>query len=213
MAEAKFLLERHTSVERETHEAGHAPHRRRSTGPTGPTGLEGGGALGPTGPAGADGRAGATGPTGPAGVNGSPGATGPAGLVGVNGSPGATGPAGPVGPTGPAGMVGTGTELVPVIAAAKVDGVAGTFSIEVGFSLLDRVPVPILAGAYTLTLRNPPAVLDQIVPVVTPHGPGQLEAVVSVLPPGDIRVDLFDSTGARVDGTFSIVVYSVPVVT
>jgi hypothetical protein len=96
------------------------------------------GPVGPTGPAG--------GPTGPVGPTGFTGAAGPAG-----------GPTGSTGPTGP-------SQIAPVIAAANVDGIGGTFNSQVGFTPPINHPS---AGVYALTLANPALSVTDLVPIVT----------------------------------------------
>jgi hypothetical protein len=104
------------------------------------------GRRGHRGHAGHDGQTGPVGPTGPSGPTGSTGAastiTGPTGATGLTGSTGATGPAS----SGP-----------PIIAAAFVDGVAGSptegFISNFGFTAYAHPS----QGHYSLTLASPPA--------------------------------------------------------
>jgi hypothetical protein len=85
---------------------------------------------------------------------------GPRGHRGHAGVPGSTGPTGPTG-------AGSGSSSIGLIAGAYVDGNSGATFAQTGFSSIVRVT----DGHYLLTLANPPADDDLILPLVLPQDP------------------------------------------
>ena len=122
------------------------------------------------------------GPRGPTGPQGEAGPTGPTGPVGSATNTGATGPAGPQ----------------PLIAAALIN-VDGTQASGFGFSATSRVAV----GQHHLTLTNPPAGDDDIIPVTVLRALIGFTVIANVVS-GVIHVFLYDANGAAWDGPFYI---------
>jgi len=76
---------------------------------------------------------------------------------------GERGPKGPTGPTGAAGAAGAISDL----AGAYVNGDDGSAFAQTGFSSIVRVT----DGHYVLTLADPPADDNLILPLAIPHSP------------------------------------------
>ncbi len=199
-------------------------------GPTGPTGNTGADSVvpGPTGPTGLTGSGltgamGSAGPTGPTGLTGSAGTTGAAGATGSTGLTGSAGANGSIGPTGPTGLTGTGvtgsagstgaTGATGATGSTGAQGDKGGLRYDFSTTTTDADPGQgifrynnaTIASVTQIYLDNLEAggqdvtsYIDQWDDVATsPRGHLVIKSNLN----GDITVNVFQVTGAIVDGT------------